>query len=82
MYDRLSVVVMKKIAAAKFKKQCLAILDRLGPEGVVVTKHGRPVARVLPMQASSADLIGALSGHITVKGDLLSTGTSKVVPLA
>ena len=69
-------MVMKKIAAAKFKEQCLAILDRLGPEGVVVTKHGRPVARVLPMQESSKDLIGALSGHITVKGDLLSTGIS------
>ena len=67
---------MKKIAAAKFKELCLAILDRLGPEGVVVTKHGRPVARVLPMQESSKDLIGALSGHITVKGDLLSTGIS------
>ena len=69
-------MVMKKIAAAKFKEQCLAILDRLGPEGVVVTKHGRPVARVLPMQESSKDLIGALSGRITVKGDLLSTGMS------
>lgn len=65
---------MKKIAAAKFKEQCLAILDRLGPDGVIVTKHGRPVARVLPVQESSADLIGALRGHVTVKGDLLSTG--------
>ncbi len=67
---------MKKIAAAKFKEQCLAILDRLGPEGVVVTKHGRPVARVLPMRESSAELIGALRGKVTIKGDLLSTGIS------
>lgn len=65
---------MKKIAAAKFKEQCLALLDRLGPEGLVVTKHGRPVARVLPMRESSADLIGALKGRITIRGDLLSTG--------
>ena len=67
---------MKKIAAAKFKAQCLAILDRLGPEGVVVTKHGRPVARVLPVQESSAELIGALRGRVTIKGDLLTTGVS------
>lgn len=65
---------MKKIAAAQFKAQCLAILDRLGPDGIVVTKHGRPVARVLPMQESSAELIGALKGQVTIKGDLLSTG--------
>ncbi|MGH7638443.1 MAG: type II toxin-antitoxin system Phd/YefM family antitoxin [Gemmatimonadaceae bacterium] len=67
---------MKKIAAAKFKEQCLAILDRLGPEGVVVTKHGRPVARVLPVRESSAELIGALRDQVTIKGDLLSTGVS------
>jgi hypothetical protein len=30
---------MKKIAAAKFKERCLSILDRLDPEGVVITKH-------------------------------------------
>ena len=67
---------MKTIAAAKFKEQCLAILDRLSPEGIVVTKHGRPVARVLPMQESSAELIGALEGQISIHGDLLSTGVS------
>lgn len=65
---------MKKIAAARFKEQCLAILDRLGPDGIVVTKHGKPVARVLPMQESSAELIGILRDRITVTGDLMSTG--------
>jgi prevent-host-death family protein len=67
---------MKKIAAAKFKEQCLAILDRLGPQGIVVTKHGRPVARVLPVRETSAELIGVLRGQIKIKGDLLSTGVS------
>lgn len=65
---------MKRIAAAKFKEQCLSILDRLGPEGVIVTKHGKPVARVLPLQRASADLIGALREHIVVNGDLTTTG--------
>ena len=67
---------MKRIPAAKFKERCLAIIDRLGPDGIIVTKHGRPVARVLPMQESSADLIGALKGHMKVKGDLLTTGVA------
>ena len=65
---------MKKIAAAKFKAHCLAILDRLGPDGIIVTKHGKPVARVLPMRQASADLIGALREQITILGDLTSTG--------
>jgi prevent-host-death family protein len=67
-------MAMKKVAAAKFKEQCLSILDHLSPEGIVVTKHGRPVARVLPIETASADLIGILRGKIRVKGDVTSTG--------
>ena len=65
---------MKKVAAAKFKEQCLSILDHLDPEGIVITKHGKPVARLVPMERASVDLIGALRGRIQVKGDILSTG--------
>ena len=65
---------MKKVAAAKFKEQCLSILDHLDPEGIVITKHGKPVARLLPMERASADLIGSLRGRIRVKGEIVSTG--------
>jgi prevent-host-death family protein len=65
---------MKRIAAAKFKAQCLSILDHLDPEGLVITKHGKPVARLLPAARASSVLIGSLQGRIRVKGDILSTG--------
>lgn len=65
---------MKTIGAAKFKEQCLALLDRLDSEGLVVTKHGKPVARVIPYGRRDADLIGILRGQIQVEGDILSTG--------
>ncbi len=65
---------MKKVAAAKFKEQCLSILDHLEPDGIVVTKHGKPVARVLPMERAAADLIGSLRGRMRVKGDIRFTG--------
>lgn len=67
-------MTMKAIAAAKFKAQCLALLNHLDPEGLLVTKHGKPVARVLPVSRASADLIGALRGRVRVTGDLISTG--------
>jgi prevent-host-death family protein len=73
-YDQSHILVMKKVAAAKFKEQCLSILDHLEPEGIVITKHGRPVARLLPAERASANLIGALRGRIRVKGDIQSTG--------
>jgi prevent-host-death family protein len=65
---------MKQIAAAKFKAQCLGILDRLGPEGVVITKHGKPVARLTPFERGAEGLIGCLRGRIRILGDLGSTG--------
>ena len=65
---------MKEIGAAKFKEQCLALLDQLDAEGLVVTKRGKPVARVLPYESESADLIGSLRHKIEVRSDLLTTG--------
>lgn len=65
---------MPRIGAAKFKRECLAILDRLGPEGIVITKRGKPIAKLVPIQTESAALIGSLAGKIRVHGDLRTTG--------
>ena len=64
----------RSIGAARFKEQCLALLDRLGPDGLVITKRGRPVARVLPYNRDSVTLIGSLRDKLKVKGDIMSTG--------
>lgn len=65
---------MEQINASKFKEQCLALLDNLTPEGIVITKHGKPVARLIPAGSDCADLIGSMKGKIVVHGDILSTG--------
>ena len=65
---------MRSIGAAKFKEQCLAILDDLDPEGLIVTKHGKPVARVTPFSDPPIELIGSMRGRIQVHGDVFSTG--------
>ena len=65
---------MKRIGAAKFKEQCLALLDTLDAEGLVVTKRGKPVARVLPYESGGADLIGSLRHKLRVRGDVFTTG--------
>lgn len=67
---------MKQIAAAKFKEQCLALLDEVGPDGIVITKHGKPVAKLIPFASDSAGLIGSLIGKIRIKGPILSTGVN------
>jgi prevent-host-death family protein len=65
---------MKQISASKFKEQCLALLDRVGEDGIVITKRGKPVAKLIPIRTESAELIGKLKGRVKVKGDVLSTG--------
>ncbi len=65
---------MREISASKFKEQCLSLLDHLGPDGIIVTKHGKAVARVIPADSDCADLIGSMKGKIKVTGDVFSTG--------
>ncbi len=54
-----------------------SLLDRLPEGGVVITKWGRPIARLVPFAGGSTDnrrLFGALKGVLTSEGDLFSTG--------
>jgi len=64
---------MKRVPAAQFREQCLALLDRVGPDGIIITKHGKPVAKLVPIHTDSAKLIGSFKGKIKIKGNILST---------
>ena len=64
---------MKTIGAAKFKEQCLALLDQLDDDGLVVTKRGKPVARVLPYEQPGIELIGSLRHKVSIRGDIFTT---------
>ncbi|MBI4686300.1 MAG: type II toxin-antitoxin system prevent-host-death family antitoxin [Nitrospirae bacterium] len=65
---------MKTMGAAKFKEQCLSILEKVDQDGIIITKHGKPVAKLIPIQLPSSTLIGKMKGKIKVKGNILSTG--------
>lgn len=63
------------MTVTEFKAKCLRLVDDLGPRGILLTKRGRPVARVVPaVSRNNRDLIGALKGQIAVNGNILSTG--------
>jgi len=52
---------MKSVAASEFKAKCLALLDEVAENGetLVVTKRGKPVARVMPAEEPRS-LIGTV----------------------
>lgn len=47
-------MTMKQIPAARLKEQCLALLDAVDPAGIVITRRGKPVAKLIPFATDSA----------------------------
>jgi prevent-host-death family protein len=65
---------MKKIAAAEFKARCLTLMEdvRSTREPIVITKRGKPVAKLVPLETKKDDWIGRLNGKFKVTGDIVS----------
>jgi prevent-host-death family protein len=61
------------IAAGEFKTKCLKLLDKVAEtrETLVVTKHGKPVAQVIPMPAQQ-NIVGSMKGSVVWMGDIIS----------
>ncbi len=64
------------ISASQFKAQCLALMNRVDRTGqeIVVTKHNRPVAKLVPARAAAAPcpLFGRSQGRLHVVGDIVA----------
>lgn len=63
-----------EVGATEFKARCLELMDRVAATGnpVVITKRGRPVARLVPVQQRPRSIVGALKGHARIRGDIVS----------
>jgi prevent-host-death family protein len=70
---------MKKIAAGSFKIHCLAVMDEVQAkrESVVITKRGKPVAKLVPADNNSDDIYNFLGGKGTIAGDIISPAISR-----
>ena len=74
---------MKKtrtIPAGEFKAKCLKLMDEIADDGgeLVITKRGKPVARLLPPDpdqaqpgAPESDVVGCMAGTIVIHGDII-----------
>lgn len=70
---------MKKMAAGAFKANCLAIMDevRAKRETVVITKHGKPVAQLVPVSAETDDIYNFLKDKGSIMGDVKSPALTR-----
>lgn len=64
------------VSAAYFKARCLQLMDEVKERhaSYVITKRGRPVARLVPMESSvRTPVFGRMKGTAVVKGDIVAS---------
>ena len=64
----------EEVPATTFKDSCLQLLDRVQQtrEEIVVTKHGRPVAKLVAFEQGKPAVFGHLAGSVTIHGDIVT----------
>jgi len=64
---------MKTIPAGASKTLSLSVIDEVHNrrEEVVITKHGKPIARLIPMNESPESIFGFMRGQGVITGDLV-----------
>ncbi len=65
---------LTRIPAADFKARCLRLLDEVARtrRSVVITKRGKPVAKLTPVDEEPIDLFGYMAGTARICGDIIS----------
>ncbi len=68
---------MKRMAAGKFKAECLAVMDEVSQTGeaVLITKHGKPVAKLVPPDNPADNVFGFMAGKVKIVGDIVGPVT-------
>ncbi len=66
--------IPQSLPAGEFKAKCLKLMDQVAESGtaIVITKRGRPVARLVPIESPPAKLAGFFAGKIEIDGDIIS----------
>lgn len=61
------------VAAAEFKANCLRLMDEVAQQRrpIVITKRGKPVAKLVPVEPEPIDLFGRMAGTIKIVGDII-----------
>ena len=72
----MTIVMPPIIPAGVFKAKCLGMLDEVAQHRleIVITKRGKPIARLVPVDQEPPAVFGRLKGSGRITGDIFSTG--------
>jgi len=64
---------VKRMAAGEFKSKCLAVMDEVQAKRVtvIITKRGKPVAKLVPIDSAKDDIYGYMKGKLKITGDVV-----------
>jgi len=70
----MTMIKMREIPAGEFKAKCLALMDEVERTGepIVITKRGKPVARLVPETRQRDTIFGIMKGSVVIKGNVVS----------
>ncbi len=68
------VGVIMEIIASEFKAKCLHLMDVVSQTGepIIITKHGKAVAQLVPITKKPKNIFGCLKDSLIIKGDIMS----------
>ena len=63
----------KTMAAGDFKAKCLKVMDQVQArrESLIITKRGKPVAKLAPIADTVDPIFGFMKGKIKIRGDIV-----------
>ncbi len=65
------------LGASEFKAKCLGLLDEVAKGStLIITKRGRPIAKVSPLSTPAKSLRGSWKGVVKIKGDIVNFNES------
>ncbi len=66
------------VPAGEFKAHCLQLMDKVATTGqaIVITKRGRPVAKLVPVEAGEPEF-GCMKAATRVVGDIVATTAAR-----
>ncbi len=65
---------IRRVPAARFKADCLRLMDEVARRRtpILITKRGKPVAKLVPADERPVDLFGWMAGSVTIKGNIIA----------
>jgi prevent-host-death family protein len=70
----MTMVMKKVISAGQFKARCLALMDQVQAQRMelIITKRGKPVARLVPIEKAPKSIFGSMAGTFEITGDIVA----------